>query len=40
MSYDIEKSVLERYEEGAKNHQPSLCCPTEYDTQFLTIIPD
>lgn len=40
MSYDIEKSVLERYEEGAKNHQPSLCCPTEYDSQFLTIIPD
>jgi arsenite methyltransferase len=40
MSYDIEKSVLKRYEEGAKNHQPSLCCPTEYDSQFLTIIPD
>ncbi|BAQ61949.1 methyltransferase [Geminocystis sp. NIES-3708] len=40
MSYDIEKSVLERYEEGAKNYQPSLCCPTEYDSQFLRIIPD
>lgn len=40
MSYNLEKSVLERYEEGAKNHQPSLCCPTEYDSQFLTIIPD
>lgn len=40
MSYDIEKSVLERYEEGAKNHQPSLCCPTEYDHKFLEIIPD
>lgn len=40
MSYDIEKSVLERYEMGAKQHQPSLCCPTEYDHKFLEIIPD
>jgi len=40
MSYDIEKSVLERYEAGAKEHQPSLCCPTEYDNQYLQIIPD
>jgi ubiquinone/menaquinone biosynthesis C-methylase UbiE len=40
MNYDLEKSVLERYEEGAKNHQPNLCCPTEYDTKFLQIIPE
>lgn len=40
MSYDIEKSVLERYEMGAKQHQPSLCCPTQYDSRFLEIIPD
>lgn len=40
MNYNLEKSVLERYEEGAKNHQPSLCCPTEYDTKFLQIIPE
>ncbi|BAQ64454.1 methyltransferase [Geminocystis sp. NIES-3709] len=40
MSYDIEKSVLERYEAGAKEHQPSLCCPTEYDSSFLEIIPE
>ena len=40
MGYDIETSVLERYETGAKEHQPSLCCPTEYDTSYLTIIPE
>jgi ubiquinone/menaquinone biosynthesis C-methylase UbiE len=40
MSYDIEKSVISRYDNGAKEHQPSLCCPTEYDPKFLQIIPD
>ena len=40
MGYDIETSVLERYEAGAKEHQPSLCCPTDYDGRYLTIIPD
>lgn len=39
MGYDIETSVIERYQEGAKQPQPSLCCPTEYDQQFLKIIP-
>ncbi len=40
MNYNVEKSVLERYELGAKEHQPSLCCPTEYDRSYLTIIPE
>ncbi len=40
MGYDIETSVLQRYEAGAKEHQPSLCCPTEYDGRYLTIIPE
>ena len=40
MGYDIETSVIERYEAGAKEHQPSLCCPTEYDGRYLTIIPE
>ncbi|MFM1843337.1 MAG: hypothetical protein RLZZ490_2079, partial [Cyanobacteriota bacterium] len=30
--YDIEQTVLERYQDGAKAVQPSLCCPTSYDT--------
>ena len=40
MGYDIETSVLERYKAGAQEHQPTLCCPTEYDGSYLTIIPD
>ncbi|MBF2055992.1 MAG: methyltransferase domain-containing protein [Cyanobacterium sp. T60_A2020_053] len=40
MGYDVETSVIKRYEEGAKQPQPSLCCPTQYDDQYLQIIPD
>lgn len=40
MNYNVENSVLERYELGAKEHQPSLCCPTEYDQSYLAVIPE
>ncbi len=40
MGYDIEKTVIERYQEGAREQQPSLCCPTSYDNRYLEIIPD
>lgn len=40
MINNLEKSVIERYEAGAKEYQPSLCCPTNYDAQFLAVIPD
>jgi ubiquinone/menaquinone biosynthesis C-methylase UbiE len=39
MIHDIETSVIKRYEAGAKEHQPNLCCPTDYEPQFLTVIP-
>jgi ubiquinone/menaquinone biosynthesis C-methylase UbiE len=39
MRYDIERTVIERYQEGAKEQQPSLCCPTEYERNYLDIIP-
>lgn len=38
-NYSIEQTVLERYQAGAKVQQPSLCCPTEYDGNYLTILP-
>ncbi len=39
--YDIENAVLTRYQAGAKEQEPSLCCPTDYqDTHYLDIIPD
>lgn len=40
MNYDIETEVINRYEEGAKKAQPSLCCPTEYDNNYLQVIPE
>jgi len=40
LAYDIEQAVLERYQEGAREPQPSLCCPTEYEGNYLALIPD
>ncbi|MEM7773628.1 MAG: methyltransferase domain-containing protein [Cyanobacteria bacterium P01_A01_bin.37] len=40
VNYDVESSVLERYRDGALQHQPSLCCPTSYDNQYLELLPD
>ena len=33
--HDIESSVLERYSEGARERQESLCCPVSYDNDLL-----
>ncbi|MGV2828143.1 methyltransferase domain-containing protein [Myxosarcina sp. GI1(2024)] len=40
VDYNIESTVLERYQEGAKQQQPSLCCPTEYEGNYLEILPE
>jgi SAM-dependent methyltransferase len=40
IAYDIESAVLERYQEGARQQQPSLCCPTEYAGNYLEILPE
>lgn len=40
VDYDIESAVLERYQEGAKVQQPSLCCPTEYQGNYTEILPE
>ena len=37
--HGIEHEVLRRYAEGATAVQPDLCCPVDYDTRFLEIIP-
>lgn len=36
---DVKTHVLERYSEGAKERQESLCCPVDYDTSLLKILP-
>lgn len=39
LAYDIENVVRERYQAGAREPQPSLCCPTEYEGNYLEILP-
>jgi SAM-dependent methyltransferase len=36
---DLNTSVLDRYSEGAKERQPTLCCPVSYDDELLKMLP-
>lgn len=35
----VESHVLARYAEGAKSCQADLCCPVDYDTQLIKLLP-
>lgn len=37
---NTESAVLNRYSEGAKERQEELCCPVDYDTNLLKILPE
>ncbi len=37
---DVEAAVRTRYGAAAKKQEAALCCPVEYDPQFLKILPD
>jgi arsenite methyltransferase len=37
---NLENAVLERYSEGANERQEALCCPVDYQTHLLEILPD
>ena len=37
---DIESAVLSRYGSAARLKEEALCCPVEYDPQYLKILPD
>lgn len=40
LAYDVEQTVLQRYEAGARQPQAALCCPTDgYDDRYLTLLP-
>ena len=39
-SLDIEQAVRERYSPAAEAAEPALCCPVDYDPQYLKIIPE
>lgn len=36
---NVKKTVLDRYSEGAKEVQPALCCPVDYDAGLLALLP-
>ena len=36
---NVHDSVAERYSAGAREREPALCCPIDYDRQLLTILP-
>lgn len=37
--FNVEQIVRERYAEGARKKQKTLCCPVTYDPQYLKVIP-
>ena len=39
MAFDVESAVRERYEAAANEKEPALCCPVEYNPEFLKILP-
>lgn len=36
---NVEDAVRSRYREGAREAQPALCCPIDYDAQYLKLLP-
>lgn len=36
---NVERNVLNRYSEGAKERQEALCCPVDYDSSLLEMLP-
>jgi len=36
---NVQKTVRERYSEGAKEVQAALCCPVDYDADLLKMLP-
>jgi ubiquinone/menaquinone biosynthesis C-methylase UbiE len=36
---NVEQAVTERYSKAAGSREPALCCPVDYDTRLLRVIP-
>ena len=36
---DVEQEVLERYGKGAEAFEPELCCPIDYEAEYLDLLP-
>ena len=40
MNVDAESAVRDRYGRAAGKSENALCCPIEYDTRYLKVIPN
>jgi arsenite methyltransferase len=36
---NVDEAVRQRYAEGARERQESLCCPVSYEPRYLEVIP-
>jgi SAM-dependent methyltransferase len=36
---DVERAVRERYSAASRQQEPSLCCPVQYERQYLEVLP-
>ena len=36
---DVQRSVSERYSQGAREREAQRCCPVEYDVSLLALLP-
>jgi len=39
-SLDVEQAVRQRYSAASKDTEPSLCCPVDYNTDLLQVLPE
>lgn len=39
-SLDVDRAVFARYSDAAKQTEAELCCPVDYDTKYLEVLPD
>jgi arsenite methyltransferase len=39
-SLSVEEAVRERYSGGAREREEELCCPVEYNPEYLRVIPN
>jgi hypothetical protein len=39
IEFNVDEVVRERYVDGARERQESLCCPVSYDPRYLEVIP-
>ena len=39
-STNVEQAVRQRYSAASKEAEPALCCPVDYNTDYLEVLPE